>query len=135
MIALVEWIANYARSHGNPKFLIFPQNGEEILLYDRDERYRRVISGLGVEDLFYDETIRRLPRETNYRLRFLRLLQKMGKRILCVDYVDDGRGAIAENKARITDFVRRCRAEKFDFYAARKDRELDRVNIIPGVQP
>jgi hypothetical protein len=31
--------------------------------------------------------------------------------------------------------VRRCSAEGFDFYVARKDRELDRINVIPGVQP
>jgi cysteinyl-tRNA synthetase len=135
MIDLVEWIADYARSHGRSKFLVFPQNAEEILLYDTDKRYRRAISGIGVEDLFYNETTRQPPRETNYRLRFLRQLRKAGKQVLCVDYVDDGSGATAENKARIADFVRRCRAEKFDFYVARKDRELDRINTIPGVQP
>ena len=135
MIELVEWIAGYARSHGNPKFLVYPQNAESILLYDTDQRYRRAISGIGVEDLFYDETRRQPPRETNYRLRFLRQLKAAGKRVLCVDYVDTGNRADAANKARIADFVRRCRAEKFDFYVARQDRELDRINVIPGVQP
>ena len=134
MIVLVEWIANYARSHGSPRFLVYPQNAENILSYDTDRRYRRAISGIGVEDLFYNGTRHQAPAEVNFRLQFLRKLHAAGKRVLCVDYVDTG-GSDAANKARITDFVRRCKAEGFDFYAARKDRELDRINVIPGVQP
>lgn len=135
MIELVEWIANYTRSHGSPRFLVFPQNAEEILSYDRDGRYVRAISGIGVEDLFYNETRHQPASETNYRLKFLRELRAAKKQVLCVDYVDTGNRSDASNKARIADFVRRCKAEKFDFYAARKDRELDVINRIPGVQP
>jgi cysteinyl-tRNA synthetase len=129
MIELIEWIANYARSHG--RFLVYPQNGENILAFDRDGRYLRAISGIGVEDVFYNETRLQPAAETRYRLKFLRRLEAAGKRVLCVDYVDTGRRGDASNRARIADFVRRCRAEGFDFYAARRDRELDRINAIP----
>jgi cysteinyl-tRNA synthetase, unknown class len=135
MIDLVVWIKNYARSHGRSGFLVYPQNAENILQHDRDGYYMKAISGLGVEDLFYDETRRQRSSETNFRLNFLRKVKAAGKRVLCVDYVDTGIRTDPTNKARIEDFVQRCEAEGFDFYAARKDRELDRINTIPGLQP
>lgn len=135
MIDLVRWIARTTRAEGGRRFWIVPQNAEEILRYDRSGAYRRTISGLGVEDLFFNETRRVAPAETAYRLQFLRRLRAAGKRILCVDYVDDGNRTNAANAARIAEFVERCRNEGFDFYAGRRDRELDRINRIPGVQP
>lgn len=135
MIGLVAWIGQYARAKAGAGFLVFPQNGEGILRYDRDGKYRRVISGLGCEDVFYDGLRCQPAAETNDRLRFLRRLRAAGKRVLCVDYVDTGRRADAANAARIRDFVARCRAEGFDFYVARRDRELNRINRVPGVQP
>ncbi len=134
MIELVEWLANYARGNGSPTFLVFPQNGERILSYDRDGRYKRVISGIGVEDLYYDGTRRKPKRETKSRLRFLKLLQLAGKKVFCVDYVDTGRPD-TRNRARIDDFVNRCKAQGFDFYVGREDRALSRINTISGVQP
>jgi len=135
MIDLVVWIAESTRGTAGKRFLVLPQNAEEILRYDAGGRYRRAISGIGVEDLFYNETARQPAAETNYRLHFLRQLRAAGKKVLCVDYVDTGNRGDAANAARITDFVARCRAERFDFYVARKDRELDRINRVPGVQP
>jgi cysteinyl-tRNA synthetase len=135
MIDLVVWIAQSTRASAGRRFLVFPQNGEEILRYDSDGRYRRAISGIGVEDLFYNETARQPANETRDRLRFLRKLRAAGKKVLCVDYVDTGDRGDATNAARIADFVARCRAEGFDFYVAREDRELDRINRVPGVQP
>ncbi len=135
MIDLVTWIARYARSKAGAGFHVFPQNAEEILLYDSSGGYKRAITGIGAEDLFYNETQRESANETNYRLKFLRELRAAGKRVLCVDYVDTGNRSSASNTARIADFVARCQAEGFDFYVARQDRELDFINRVPGVQP
>jgi cysteinyl-tRNA synthetase len=137
MIQLVAWIADYGRRHSTAgrRFLVFPQNGEDILRYDRQGRYLRAISGIGVEDLFYDETRPQPADETAYRMSFLRRIRARGKTVFCVDYVDTGSRGDPANAARIADFVTRCEAEGFDFYAARRDRELDRINAIPGVQP
>lgn len=49
MIAFVTEIANYARAQ-RPDFMIIPQNGEELL---QDAGYRKVISAIGKEDIFY----------------------------------------------------------------------------------
>ncbi len=135
MVDLVRWIARETRATAGQHFWIVPQNGEEILRFDAAGRYRRVINGLGVEDLFFNETRRKSAAETSYRLGLLRPLRAAGKRILCVDYVDTGDRSDPANAARIREFVRRCDAEGFDFYAGRSDRALDRINAIPGVQP
>jgi cysteinyl-tRNA synthetase len=137
MIRLVAWIADYGRRHSaaGRRFLVFPQNGEDILRYDREGRYLRAISGIGVEDLFYDETRPQPEAEIAYRMSFLRRVRARGKAVFCVDYVDAGNPGDPANASRIADFVARCEAEGFDFYAARRDRELDRINVIPGVQP
>jgi len=135
MIDLVVWIAEYLRFATGHRMLVFPQNAEDILRYDTGGKYRRAISGIGVEDLFYNETARQPADETRYRLRYLRKLCTTGRKVLCVDYVDTGDREDPANVARIADFVARCRAEGFDFYVARKDRELDRINRVPGVQP
>lgn len=137
MIRLVSWIASYGRKH-SPKgrgFLVFPQNGEDIVRYDRGGRYRRAISGIGVESLFYESTQLQSQADTAYRLSFLRRIQSWGKRVMCVDYVDTGDRSDASNAARIEDFVTKCGAEGFDFYVARTNLALDSINTIPGVQP
>lgn len=135
MIELVRWIAAYGRKQKRGRFLVMPQNGESILRYDRGGKYLRAISGIGVEDLFYDETREQPLRESRYRLKFLRKIRNAGKTVLCVDYVDSGRRTDPGNLLRVESFVKKCGAERFDCYAARRDRELDRINTIPGIQP
>lgn len=135
MIELVRWIAAYGRKQSKGRFLVIPQNGEGILRYDRGGKYLRTIHGIGIEDLFYDETSKQPAGETRYRLKFLRKIRKARKNVLCVDYVDTGRRADPANANRIANFVSRCEREGFDFYVARDDRELDRINTVPGVQP
>lgn len=137
MIELVWWIADYGRKHSrfHRRFQVFPQNGENILHHDRDGKFLRTISGIGVEDLFYNETRRQSARDTRYRLKYLRRIARANKSVLSVDYVDTGDRQDPRNDLRIADFVSRCEAEGFSPYAARVDRELDRINAIPGVQP
>lgn len=137
MIELVAWISDYGRKHSRfgRRFQVFPQNGESILQHDSNGRYLRAITGIGVEDLFFDELKRQPSRETRFRLRFLRRIARAGKPVLCVDYVDNGQRTDPRNALRIATFVSDCEDEGFEPYAARKDRNLDEINRIPGVQP
>jgi cysteinyl-tRNA synthetase, unknown class len=52
MIAFIARIGAHARqTRGKPGFLVVPQNGEGLL---RDAYFRRVISGIGKEDILFD---------------------------------------------------------------------------------
>ncbi len=137
MIDLVKWIADYGRANSKfgRKFQVFPQNGENLVRYDQGGKFLRAIAGLGVEDVFFDETERQPKRETNFRLRGLKKVVKRGKLVLCVDYVDDGRRGAAQNEARIGEFLSKCERYGFEAYVANEDRELDSINRIPGLQP
>ena len=137
MIELVHWITQYCRKHsplGN-EFLIFPQNGERILLYDYDGSYLNAVSGIGVESTWY-ETEEKLPNSTvNERLHFLDNFQKKGKLVLSVDYVDTGDHKNPANSKRIRDYVSKCRGHGFSCYVANTDVELKIINRIKDIQP
>ena len=131
MIDLIIEIANYTRSKAGEDFLVIPQNGERLLEYD-DGRLLKVVSGWASEDVFYDGL-----RPSPWRDEKLPLLDRVaeaGKLVLVVDYVDDGTES-PENMARIRDFVERVRKSGYIPYAARADRELDGLVVIPGIQP
>ncbi len=136
MINFVVEIADYCRNHtGNLNFLVLPQNGENILNYDYNGTYLQKISGIGVEDLWYNGL---QPNAKNYvqeRIQYLDLIKEHGKIVLSVDYVDDGTGYVGENRERINDYINKAREKGYIPYAARSDRELDELNIIPGAQP
>jgi len=52
MIAFIARIGEHARKvRGKPDFLVVPQNGEALL---QNAHYRRVISGIGKEDILFD---------------------------------------------------------------------------------
>ena len=134
MIEFIQEIASHARARV-PEFLIFPQNGERILDYDASGALLATISGFGIEDLFYTGLRRNPPELIAERTAYLDRVTAVGKVILSVDYVDDGQGYRGENRARIDDYLERAKAKGYLAYAARADRELDVINIIPGVQP
>ena len=132
MINLVMVIAEHGRET-DPGFLIFPQNGEPILEYDDGEgsfaagAYLAAIDGIGIEDLYYDETKVIDSSTTDYRLGYLRTIRDAGKPVLVVDYVDDGSGS-AKNDERMDLFHALCAGEGFLSYAAFADRALDSIN-------
>jgi cysteinyl-tRNA synthetase len=133
MINLVLTIANHARQT-DPDFLIFPQNGEPILAFDDGnglftiEAYLEAISGIGIEDLYYDGTDLRDAADTDARLPYLYSIRDEGKAVIVVDYVDDGSETTA-NTDRIADFRDLAVGDGFIPYAAREDRELDIINL------
>jgi cysteinyl-tRNA synthetase len=132
MMNLVLAIAGRARA-SDTGFLVVPQNGSPIIAYDDGAgifaagAYQDTISGIGVEDLYYDETREKDSGDVAERLVYLRQIHDAGTTVLVVDYVDDGSGSTA-NAARIADFESRATAEGFIPYAARDDRELDEIN-------
>ncbi len=127
MIDLVKRIAYHARvTKGKPDFLVIPQNGEGILEYDTGD-YLKTISGIGIEDLFYDETNPVDPEETLNRISWIDRISDAGKKVLVVDYVDDGSTGQA-NVDRIADFLARSREKGYYPYAGLSDRALDTMN-------
>lgn len=135
MIALVAWIHDTAATLRGAPMEVFPQNGERLLAYDTDGTLLAAVTGFGVEDLWFDGTRRQPAAETNARLPHLRAARAAGKQILTVEYVDKNGRLTGANARRIQEYLTRARAEGFDFYVARSDRELDRINRVPGVQP
>jgi cysteinyl-tRNA synthetase len=136
MINFVKRIACHARIlRGKTDFLIIPQNGERLFLYDSGidylgrGDYLETISGMGVEDLYYDETSPVEPSITAERKRLLEPVRAAGKKVLVVDYVDEGFRPVA---AMVSDFRHRAGADGYLPYAASKDRELDHINSFPG---
>jgi cysteinyl-tRNA synthetase len=137
MIELVLWIAQYCREHSllGQDFMIIPQNGERILLYDEDGSYLKNVSGIGVEDTWYSAS-EKLPRRTvAKRLWYLKKFKEKGKRVLSVDYVDTGDRNSRSNLRRIKSYFSKCHASGFSCYAGRDDTELKIINRISGIQP
>ena len=131
MIEFILQIANYTRSKSGKDFIIIPQNGERLLLYD-DGSLLSILSGWASEDVFYDG-LEPSP-WMDEKVPLLDRVVKSGKVVLAVDYVDDGTRS-EEDLARIIDFIRKARGRGYIPYAAFEDRELDRLNVIPGIQP
>ena len=87
MINFVQNISNYAKTKSGNDFLIIPQNGEELL---DNSSYRSVISGIGIEDLYYhNDGSKNSQSDINSRESLLSLLTNENKLVLTVDYVKD----------------------------------------------
>ncbi len=87
MIDFVHNISDYTRNIAGTNFLIIPQNGEQLL---GNETYRSFVSGIGVEDLFYqNDGTKNTDSEIAQRENYLDLLVNDNKLVLTVDYVQD----------------------------------------------
>ncbi|RKX76801.1 MAG: hypothetical protein DRP87_10905 [Spirochaetes bacterium] len=138
MINLVKRIAYHARvTRGRGGFLVFPQNGEAILQFDtgtgglKADDYLNTINGIGSEDLYYNGTVSVKPESTQYRQSFLDMIKSASKKVLVVDYVDDG-SQKKSNLERINSFRERAIGDGYYPYAALSNRALDRINVRPG---
>jgi cysteinyl-tRNA synthetase len=89
--------------------------------------------------MFYDETEPWTGDDWQWiltdRVPNLQKVLDAGHPVFSVDYVDNGMGYLGENKSRIDDYYKKCHEYGYIPYAARKDRALDELNIIKGVQP
>ncbi len=131
MIGFILEIANYTRSKAGRGFIIIPQNGEYLLEHDK-ETLLATVSGWASEDVFYNG-LKPSP-WTAEKVPLLERVVNAGKPVFVVDYVDDGTRS-EENLARILDFIEKARRAGFIPYATFEDRELDRLDVIPGIQP
>ena len=91
---LVIALSSYARTY-NPKFIVIPQNGNELLTVDGKldspptMDYIRAIDGTGREDLFYGYTAdnRETPSEAiRYMLPYLDQALENGLTVMVIDY-------------------------------------------------
>ena len=136
MINFVKRIAYHTRvTHGDTDFFIIPQNGEGIQKNDtgidslgRDD-YLKTINGIGIEDLYYDETAPISSSLIRDRRNYLNKIKDAEKKVLVVDYVDNGSRPV-ENI--VATFLTKAKNDGFFPYAARNDRELDEINYFSG---
>ena len=82
MIAWVGAIAKRARAVRGD-FMVIPQNATQLL---EDAGYRKLISAIGVEDLFVDGKKLRTDKDAAYRIQYLEMFKPLGKPILIIDY-------------------------------------------------
>jgi cysteinyl-tRNA synthetase len=140
MVDWVSGIASYARqTRGRSNFAVFPQNAAGIVFDDDGaldglgETYLQVVSGIGVEDLFYDETAPQDSAETAAQLEALAQFNSRGKAVMVTDYVLDEAVLSGVSAARAKNFVTRARAAGFAPYAAVQDRDLDEIVTLESL--
>ncbi|MFN7960590.1 MAG: MJ1477/TM1410 family putative glycoside hydrolase [Thermoanaerobaculia bacterium] len=141
MVALVSALANYARvTRGHSRFLVFPQNGDDIILDDAGNldalglSYLAAIDGIGVEDVFYNELTPVPPAEVAFRTSVLaHYLAEAGRtrKVILVDYVwDAANPGGSANINRYNDFEAQAAAAGYVGYAAVRDRNLDEILTV-----
>ncbi len=130
MITFVKEISEYCKAKTNDDFMVIPQNGENIIDYDIADEFIKSISGIGIEDLFFDGTEPVNENEINYRVVFIERIKGSDKYVFSIDYVDDGSGYSGKNKERIDKYYKYCDDHNYLPYPGRSDRELDELNII-----
>lgn len=82
---MVEWVkrvAERARSR-NTSALVIPQNGSQLLAH---ADFVKMISGIGIEDLFTEGDRRQPDSHSEYVLEFLKALQETSKPVLVIEY-------------------------------------------------
>lgn len=82
MIAWVGEIAKRGRAK-NKDFLVIPQNASQLL---EDAGYRKIVSAIGVEDLFVAGKKLRSAKDSSFVAGFLNKLKADGKPVLVIDY-------------------------------------------------
>lgn len=141
MAVLVAALGNYARvTRNRPQFLVFPQNGDDIILNDGGsfdalgQSYLETIDGIGVEDVFYNELTAVPPAEVTFRTSVLALYLSSASdtnKVISVDYVWDAANPTGTaNITRYNDYQSRCLAEGYVAYAAHADRALDQILTV-----
>ena len=126
----VQAISSYAKAK-NPEFIIIPQNGQELVTLNGDNKgtadltYLSSIDGQGREDLLYgyDEDNKATPSaETEYMTDFLDLAKEYGVVILVTDY--------CSSTSKIDDSYSRNNLKGYISFAA-THRELDNIPSYP----
>lgn len=123
MVEFVKAIAARSRSGpGMAGFGIFPQNAEALSSHPD---YVSTVTGIGREDVWYNDDDRQPPDETAAALADLDVFRQAGKLVLVIDYV--------RQPAHIADFYTKARSRGYVPYATVRD--LDSLIINPGYEP
>jgi cysteinyl-tRNA synthetase, unknown class len=123
MVNFVKGIARYARvQKGRPDFGVFVQNAEGLSVHPD---YLQAVTGIGKEDLFYNDNQPQRPAETRYSIRQLDRFKAAGKPVLVTDYVT--------KPLLINAFYSKAKAKGYTPYATRRD--LNVLTINPGHEP
>lgn len=123
MVEFVLAIAHHARvTRGKPDFLVFPQNGSALAEHPD---YVAAVSGIGVEDTWYNGDEPQDPSHTGEVLGHLETLRAAERLVLVVDYVTE--------PALIDDFYAKARARGYVPYATTRD--LNVLTVNPGHEP
>ncbi len=128
MIDFIVEINQYCKEK-NPDFLIVPQNGSNIIKYDNG-KYISNIDGIGIEDLWYMETLKRDEVDVTARIDNLNRISNAGKFVLVTDYLYDDSESDYENEVRINNFISNANKHDFKYYIANKNRNLDNMIIF-----
>jgi len=126
----VQAVSTYAKA-ANPGFIIIPQNGQELITLNGDNKgtadltYLSFIDGQGREDLFYgyDDDNQATPsEETEYMTDFLDLAKETGVIILVTDY--------CSSTSKMDDSYSKNNSRGYVSFAA-NHRELDNIPSYP----
>ena len=137
MIEWVERISAYAKTtRGKTDFLVFGQNASDIIrddagdLDELSDAYFAAVDGIGIEDLFYDETTPQPDEGVQYRLEQLAEFRARGKTVLVTDYILAESYTPDNSDDRAAEFYGLTLAEDFIPYAAVEDRNLDEIIVL-----
>jgi cysteinyl-tRNA synthetase len=138
MAAFVKRIRTFARvDRGKAGFLVFPQNGADIVWNDAGaldavgREYLASCDGIGQEDTWYNEVDPQPGASVRWTLKALDVFRSRGKKVLSVDYVwDPARALTAANVARFNDYYAKALAKGFVPYAGNRNRDLGDIVTI-----
>lgn len=82
MIAWVKTIGERLR-RDSPTRLLVPQNGSQLIA---DESYLKIVSAIGMEDVFTNGNKKQKPAETKPRIQHVKPLIAAGKPVLLIEY-------------------------------------------------
>ncbi len=119
MIAFIQRLSAHARKQA-PGFLVVMQNAEALL---EKPELRRALDGIAKEELVFGidgVEKRNKPDEIEWSSEQLDLMQREGKMVLIVEYLN--------NQAKIDEAVRMIQPHGYALYVSDKNRELDRLN-------
>jgi len=122
MIDFVCNISDYVKSEAGKDFVVFVQNGDELL---GNSTYLNHIDGIGREDLFYDDDDETDEDWREEGIDNLNKALKKDKAVLVIDY--------PTTEEKIHDFYVKCIDNGFLPYAA--DRDLDSLKEYPYYPP
>ena len=141
MYDFLKELRDYARvTRGKADFLIFPQNGADIIYDDNEavdslgQQYLSVCDGIGQEDTWYMGITPQSQESYGWLTTILDVYKTHDKLVLSVDYVWDAASLDSTaNKNRYNDYYTKVYDKGYIPYAANKNRALkDLIMVSKG---